>query len=144
MRGADSLNSNSANQQDQQPFHLLEKEEVLKRLETREEGLTSEQAAQLLERYGKNMLQEAKPKSLLAKFIEQFKNVMIFILLAAAVLSGILGEWTDTIIILLVVILNAVLGVIHKNKAEQAPSAEKHVFAACPGPPQRSGDGDQE
>lgn len=108
------MNSNSANQQDQQPFHLLEKEEVLKRLETREEGLTSEQAAQLLERYGKNMLQEAKPKSLLAKFIEQFKNVMIFILLAAAVLSGILGEWTDTIIILLVVILNAVLGVIRK------------------------------
>ncbi|WP_445322188.1 calcium-translocating P-type ATPase, SERCA-type [Paenibacillus sp. FSL M7-1046] len=121
------MNSNSANQQDQQPFHLLEKEEVLKRLETREEGLTSEQAAQLLERYGKNMLQEAKPKSLLAKFIEQFKNVMIFILLAAAVLSGILGEWTDTIIILLVVILNAVLGVIQENKAEQALEALKSM-----------------
>ncbi|WP_379141665.1 calcium-translocating P-type ATPase, SERCA-type [Paenibacillus sp. sgz500992] len=121
------MNSNSANQQDQQPFHLLEKEEVLKRLETSEEGLTSEQAAQLLERYGKNMLQEAKPKSLLAKFIEQFKNVMIFILLAAAVLSGILGEWTDTIIILLVVILNAVLGVIQENKAEQALEALKSM-----------------
>lgn len=121
------MNSNSANQQDQQPFHLLEKEEVLKRLETREEGITSEQAAQLLERYGKNMLQEAKPKSLLAKFIEQFKNVMIFILLAAAVLSGILGEWTDTIIILLVVILNAVLGVIQENKAEQALEALKSM-----------------
>lgn len=108
-------------------FHNLEKDEVLRRLETREEGLTPDEAAKLLERYGKNMLQEAKTKSLLAKFIEQFKNVMIFILLVAAVLSGILGEWTDTIIILLVVILNAVLGVIQENKAEQALEALKNM-----------------
>ncbi|WP_340026835.1 cation-translocating P-type ATPase [Paenibacillus sp. FSL K6-1096] len=108
-------------------FHTLGTEEVLKRLDSRKEGLTGEQAARLLERYGRNMLQEAKRKSLLAKFMEQFKNVMIFILLAAAVLSGILGEWTDTVIILLVVVLNAVLGVIQENKAEQALEALKSM-----------------
>ncbi|WNS46894.1 calcium-translocating P-type ATPase, SERCA-type [Paenibacillus sp. MMS20-IR301] len=105
----------------------MEPAEVLRRLESREEGLSAEEAARLLERYGKNMLQEVKPKSLLAKFIEQFKNVMIFILLVAAVLSGILGEWTDTVIILLVVVLNAVLGVIQENKAEQALEALKSM-----------------
>ncbi|WP_042219438.1 calcium-translocating P-type ATPase, SERCA-type [Paenibacillus borealis] len=108
-------------------FHTLDTAEVLKQLESRGEGLTAEEAARKLERYGKNMLQETKSKSLLAKFIEQFKNVMIFILLAAAVLSGILGEWTDTVIILLVVVLNAVLGVIQENKAEQALEALKSM-----------------
>lgn len=109
------------------PYHTLDHDEVLSRLESAKNGLTSAEAAQRLERYGKNMLQETKTKSLLAKFIEQFKNVMIFILLAAAILSGILGEWTDTIIILLVVILNAVLGVIQENKAEQALEALKSM-----------------
>lgn len=121
------MNSKDPKSPDQIPFHTLSEEEVLRRLETREDGLSSDEAAKLLERYGKNALQEAKTKSLLGKFIEQFKNVMIFILLAAAVLSGILGEWTDTIIILLVVILNAVLGVIQENKAEQALDALKSM-----------------
>lgn len=111
------------------PYHTLSKDEVLRRLETKEQGLSGEEAAKLLERHGKNVLQEARKKSLIAKFIEQFKNVMIFILLAAAILSGILGEWTDTVIILLVVILNAVLGVFQENKAEQALEALKSMSA---------------
>ncbi|MBT2292074.1 calcium-translocating P-type ATPase, SERCA-type [Paenibacillus albidus] len=106
---------------------MLESEEVLKRLGSSKAGLSAKEAQQLAERHGKNMLQETKAKSLLAKFIEQFKNVMIFILLAAAVLSGILGEWTDTIIILLVVLLNAILGVVQENKAEQALEALKSM-----------------
>lgn len=123
------MNSDAAKRKSQEStaYHTLDSEEVLKLLESRKEGLSAEQAVQRLERYGKNVLQEAKPKTLLAKFIEQFKNVMIFILLAAAVLSGILGEWTDTVIILLVVILNAVLGVIQENKAEQALEALKSM-----------------
>lgn len=108
-------------------FHTMKADKVLERLGSRKEGLSKEESSTLLERYGRNVLQEAKPKSLLVKFIEQFKNVMIFILLAAAVLSGILGEWTDTVIILLVVVLNAVLGVIQENKAEQALEALKSM-----------------
>ena len=123
------MNSKSAYEENSENviYHTLEQAEVLKRLESGTNGLTPAAAAQQLERYGKNMLQETKPKSLLAKLVEQFKNVMIFILLAAAVLSGILGEWTDTVIILLVVILNAVLGVIQENRAEQALEALKSM-----------------
>lgn len=129
MEGADVLKPEPAQDKIHRntPFHTLDKAEVMSRLETGEDGLTSGMAAERLAQYGKNMLQEAKSKSLLAKFIEQFKNVMIFILLAAAVLSGILGEWTDTIIILLVVVLNAVLGVVQENKAEQALEALKSM-----------------
>ncbi len=123
------MNPDSAKVQvkDSVAYHTLDTAEVMKRLNTREQGLSPDEAAQLLERYGRNVLKETQTKSLLAKFIEQFKNVMIFILLAAAVLSGILGEWTDTVIILLVVILNAVLGVIQENKAEQALEALKSM-----------------
>ncbi|MEC0166912.1 cation-translocating P-type ATPase [Paenibacillus graminis] len=123
------MNPDSAKAQvkDSVAYHTLDTAEVMKRLNTREQGLSPDEAAQLLERHGRNVLKETQTKSLLAKFIEQFKNVMIFILLAAAVLSGILGEWTDTVIILLVVILNAVLGVIQENKAEQALEALKSM-----------------
>lgn len=86
------MNSNNPQSQGLEPFHTLSEEEVLNRLETRKEGLSSDEATKLVERYGKNVLQEAKTKSLLGKFIEQFKNVMIFILLVAAVLSGVLGN----------------------------------------------------
>lgn len=108
-------------------FHTLSAEEALKSLETDRNGLSLNEAEKRLKDYGPNALKEVKAKSLLGKFIEQFKNVMIFILLAAAVLSGILGEWTDTIIILLVVILNAVLGVVQESKAEQALEALKSM-----------------
>lgn len=121
------MNTKATTTQEEVHYHALSKEEVLKRLETTESGLSSDKANQLLERHGKNLLKEAKSKTLIGKFIEQFKNVMIVILLVAAVLSGILGEWTDTIIILLVVILNAVLGVIQENKAEQALDALKSM-----------------
>ncbi|SET36186.1 Ca2+-transporting ATPase [Paenibacillus sp. NFR01] len=107
------------------PFHTMSKDEVLRQLGTREEGLSREEVSAKLAKHGKNLLQEKKNKPLLLKLLDQFKNVMIFILLAAAVLSGILGEWTDTVIILVVVILNAVLGVIQENKAEQALAALK-------------------
>ncbi|MRN52462.1 calcium-translocating P-type ATPase, SERCA-type [Paenibacillus sp. LC-T2] len=123
----EGLNAISSKVQEDIAYHTLSKEEVLKRLETTEEGLSTSAVDQHQQRYGKNVLKEAKTKSLLAKFMEQFKNVMIFILLAAAVLSGVLGEWTDTIIILLVVILNAVLGVVQENKAEQALEALKNM-----------------
>jgi Ca2+-transporting ATPase len=126
-RGLTVLNARQEEKQEELPFHTLHADEVLQRLEGSREGLSSSEAGERRQRYGSNVLQEAKTKSLLAKFIEQFKNVMIFILLVAAVLSGILGEWTDTIIILVVVILNAVLGVIQENKAEQALEALKSM-----------------
>jgi len=125
-----SLDSTSSKKPADVPIYTLSTEEALKVLETGIEGLSVEEAGRRLEKHGRNALLKAKKKSLLSKFVEQFKNVMIFILLVAAVLSGVLGEWTDTIIILLVVVLNAVLGVIQENKAEQALEALKSMSSA--------------
>ncbi|WP_028594090.1 calcium-translocating P-type ATPase, SERCA-type [Paenibacillus assamensis] len=111
----------------QEAYYTLTYDETIAKLDSSQNGLTEAEAAARLERYGKNVLQEAKRKSIIAKLIAQFKDVMIIILLVAALISGILGELTDAIIILVVVVLNAVLGVLQENKAEQALDALKQM-----------------
>ena len=91
-------------------------------------GLKNTEIASRYEKYGYNELQAKKKKSLLVKFIEQFKDFMIIILIIAAIVSGIVGIQegegiTDTIIILIVVILNAIIGVAQENKAEKSLEA---------------------
>jgi len=117
--------------------HYLETtENVLKEVESSASGLTAEEAAKRLEKVGRNKLDEAPKPTLLARFIEQFKNPMILVLLAAAVISavtGIISEGkldADVFIILFVVIANAVLGVYQENKAESAIEALQAMSAA--------------
>ena len=104
-------------------------EDVEKKLETNcKTGLTSEQVNQKREKYGYNELKETKKKSLLVKFFEQFKDFMIIVLIVAAIVSGVVGViegegFTDSIIILLVVIVNAIIGVAQENKAEKSLEA---------------------
>ena len=96
-------------------------QEVLTELDTDlEQGLTSQEAAKRLEEYGPNKLAEKKRKSLLSMFMAQLQDTMIYILLAATVLSVVMGDYAEAIIILIVVLLNAVIGVFQENKAEQA------------------------
>ena len=123
-------------------FHLEEKEAVLAELKTSEQGLSSEEAARRLEENGKNALKAAKPKSLVRRFFEQLADPMTIILLVAAAVSGGLavyesmahpgeGEgFTDVIIILAVVLINAVLGVYQESKAEKAIEALQQMSAA--------------
>ena len=117
--------------------HYLETTEtVLKEVESTASGLTAEEAAKRLEKVGQNKLDEAPKPTLLARFIEQFKNPMILVLLAAAVISAITGIISegkldaDVFIILFVVIANAVLGVYQENKAESAIEALQAMSAA--------------
>lgn len=117
--------------------HYLETtENVLKEVESSASGLTAEEAAKRLEKVGRNKLDEAPKPTLLARFIEQFKNPMILVLIAAAVISavtGIISEGkldADVFIILFVVIANAVLGVYQENKAESAIEALQAMSAA--------------
>ena len=117
--------------------HYLETtESVLKEVESSASGLTAEEAAKRLEKVGQNKLDEAPKPTLLARFIEQFKNPMILVLIAAAVISavtGIISEGkldADVFIILFVVIANAVLGVYQENKAESAIEALQAMSAA--------------
>ncbi|MEG1008847.1 MAG: cation-transporting P-type ATPase [Clostridia bacterium] len=84
-------------------------EEIIKDCNSNINGITDNEAKLRSEKFGLNKLIEAKKRSLFLKFLDEFKNVMIIILIIAAVLSGFVGEITDTIIILVVVFLNAIL-----------------------------------
>ncbi|MCT3532320.1 cation-translocating P-type ATPase [Latilactobacillus curvatus] len=101
---------------------------TLKALATTPQGLTQEQVEKRLAENGRNQLTEKKRKSLAIRFLEQFKDFMIIVLLVAAMIAGFLAhEWPDAIIILAVVILNAVFGVFQEAKAEQAIDALKEM-----------------
>lgn len=115
------------NDQKNDTFFTKDKTAVFEQVQSSEKGLTSAEAEKRIAENGPNQLDEGKSKSLLMKFIEQFKDFMIIVLLAAAVISGVFGDITDSIIILVVVILNAVLGVFQEAKAEEAINALKEM-----------------
>jgi len=93
-------------------------------------GLTKGEVQKRLETYGPNALKEAPPRSLLSMFIDQIKETLVVILIIAAIISGALGEWADSIVILAIVVLNAILGVVQENKAEEALKALKEMTKA--------------
>lgn len=104
-------------------YYFEEIEAVLKSHDTSKNGINPTQAQKLLEKYGRNKLDEGKKKSVLVKFFEQLKDPMILVLIAAAVISGVLKEIADAVIIMLVVVLNSILGVVQEGKAEKAIEA---------------------
>ncbi len=118
-------------------FHHKPTDEVLKLLDTdAERGLSTAQVASLKEKYGENKLREKKKKTTLQRFFDQFKDVMILILMAAAVVSFAVicieknwGELFEPALIVLIVILNAVMGVMQESKAEKALDALKNMSA---------------
>ena len=104
----------------------LSSDDAIKKLESNETvGLSDEKVAERREKYGLNELQGAKKKSVFIKFLEQFKDFMIIVLILAAIISGVVGYIqgegiTDSIIIMIVVIVNAIIGVAQENKAEKS------------------------
>ncbi len=109
-------------------WYKKSKNEILKELDVDEKnGLSSTEALRRLEKYGKNKLETKKKKTLFKQFLSQLKNVMIYILIIAAIISAFLGEISDALIILLVIIINAVIGVIQESKAEKALDALKEL-----------------
>lgn len=95
-------------------------EEVFKELKTSLQGLTNDQVRIMQKEFGKNVLQEAKQKSKFAILLSQFKDIMIIILIIAAIISFFVGEHTDAIVILFIIILNAWIGFSQENNAKQA------------------------
>ena len=108
-------------------------DDVEKNLETNaHDGLSDEQVTSKREKYGYNELKEGKKKSLFVKFLEQFKDFMVIVLIIAAIISAIVGVqngegFTDTIIIMIVIICNAIIGVAQENKAEKSLEALKKL-----------------
>lgn len=118
-------------------FHNQKKEDVLKNLETDElRGLSEEQIAQRVAKYGENKLIDKKKKSMFVRFLEQFKDVMIIILIVAAIVSLVIAciegdpmEFIEPALIFLIVIMNAIMGLVQENKAEKALNALKNMSA---------------
>lgn len=101
-------------------WHSITKENCLKELNTTEAGLTEEEAKQRLLRFGPNRLEERGKKNLFAMLLEQFKDPLVMVLLAASLITIYLKEFTDAAIIFVILIINAVIGFYQQYKAEKA------------------------
>lgn len=113
-------------------FYDNEIEEVMAYLNTNANGLSYSESKKRLDRYGKNKLKETKKKSIVVRFLEQFKDMMIIILIIAAILSAISSyvnneSYTDTIVIIAVVLVNAIMGFVQEVKAESAVESLKKM-----------------
>lgn len=104
-------------------------EELFRELECGAEGLTAREAAARLERYGPNELREGRRKSVLHIFLEQFADLLVVILIAAAVVSAMLGDVESTVVILAVITMNAVLGTVQTVKAAASLDSLKQMSA---------------
>ena len=111
-------------------FHEMEIKQVEKVLETDfSTGLTEEEVKMRIERYGFNELAEGEKQSALLLFFSQFKDFMVLVLLAATLISGLLGEYIDAIAIIAIVILNGILGFYQERRAEKSLQALKELSA---------------
>jgi Ca2+-transporting ATPase len=110
-------------------WHQKETKDILDDLQSSSKGLSSKEAQKRLLEYGPNELKEKEKRTLFMMFFDQFKDFMILILIGAAIISGIIGEPADTIAIVVIVVLNAVIGFIQEYRAEKAIAALKKMAA---------------
>ncbi|MCB0726620.1 MAG: calcium-translocating P-type ATPase, PMCA-type [Ignavibacteriae bacterium] len=110
-------------------WHKKDINKIFEMTGTSEQGLSAESVIQKQSEFGKNRLDDVRKKSVWLMFLNQFRDFMIIVLIAAAVVSGIIGDLTDTIIILVIVILNAILGFVQEYRAEKALEALKKMAA---------------
>src|SRR4030066_652314 len=110
-------------------WHQKNINNVIEELKSSPQGISSEEAVRRLGEYGPNELKEKAKKTIFMMFLDQFKDFMIIVLIAAAVISGFIGELSDTIAIIVIVILNAVIGCIQEYRAEKAMAALKKMAA---------------
>lgn len=111
-------------------FHQMNKEEVEKTLHTNiTNGLARKEAQQKRDKFGWNELSEGERQSAILLFFSQFKDFMVLVLLAATLISGLLGEYLDAVAIMVIVLINGFLGFIQENKAEKSLQALKNLSA---------------
>ncbi|MCW5875438.1 MAG: cation-translocating P-type ATPase [Anaerolineales bacterium] len=117
-------------QQINEPWHNLGRDEVAEKLgSSSERGLSEAEAKARLEKYGPNRLEEAPPKGFLSMLWEQLNNFVVYLLFAAAGISIVLGEWVEASAVLAIVVLNAGFGIIQERRAEQALAALRQLAA---------------
>ncbi len=127
MSKEQNQNTNSNNQINEF-WHAINSAKVISTLEVdREQGLSAAEVENRITSYGKNELQEAPPTSIWVKIYEQFANFLVILLLVAAVISAVLGDWVEAAAIMTIVLLNAALGVVQESRAEEALAALKKM-----------------
>lgn len=112
--------------------HLIwekSKEELLEEFSCSEQGLTGQEAAQRQEKYGRNELQSGAKKSTFRIFLEQFADFLVIILIGAATVSAVLGDWESTVVILAVITMNAILGTVQTVKAAASLDSLRQMSA---------------
>ena len=114
----------------------MSKEEIRRKLKSNfSVGLSEEEARERLKKYGKNKLEDKKKENIIVKFIKQFNDFMIIILIIASVISGVMakidgtGDYIESIIIVAIVVFNAIMGLIQENKAEKSLEALQKMSA---------------
>ncbi len=110
-------------------FYQMKKHEVYDAFDATEDGLSTREAIDNTKKYGKNAIAEGKKKPTALVFLEQYKDLLVIILIAAAVISGILGDWESAIVIFTVITINAVLGTVQTLKAEHSLNSLKAMSA---------------
>jgi len=120
-------NTNSNNQLNEF-WYAISSAKVISTLEVnREHGLSAAEVENRINSYGKNELQEAPPTSIWVRIYEQFANFLVILLLVAAVISAVLGDWVEAAAIMTIVLLNAALGVVQESRAEESLAALKKM-----------------
>ena len=113
-----------------QDWHALDAEKTLNILKSNgEAGLTAEEAKKRLDVYGANELKEKEPPTFLERLWGQLKDFVVMILLVSAVVSALLGDYIEAVVIMSIVVLNTAIGVIQESRAEEALAALKKMAA---------------
>src|SRR4030043_916406 len=110
-------------------WHQKSIEDIFNELGSFPHGLSDDESRKRLKEHGLNVLRETKKKNPSMMFLDQFKDFMILVLIAAAIISGIIGEATDTIAIIVIVVLNDLIGFVQEYRAEKAMAALKKMAA---------------
>ncbi len=118
-----------AEPKDPADWQTQDPEEVLRRLDASADGLASPEAQRRLAEHGPNAIPAPKRRTLLQRILGQFNNVLIYVLIASGAVTALLGHWTDTIVILAVVLLNAAIGFWQEGRAEDALAAVRGMLS---------------
>jgi calcium-translocating P-type ATPase len=110
-------------------MHQKTRTQLFKQFKTKEQGLSDKEVSLRLKQYGKNAIKAKKKTPLWLSFLEEFTDLMVIILILAAVIAGIAGEMTDASVILFIVVLNAIIGFVQKFKAEKALEALQRMLS---------------
>ncbi len=114
---------------EERPWHALRGDQALELLNSGHDGLAADEAVRRLERYGHNRLPPPQTRGPLIRLLAQFNNLLIQVLIVAAVVTVLIGHWIDATVIMAVVIVNTVVGFVQEGRAEQALDAIRHMLA---------------